>query len=131
MVVFNFVFVMSKLEFDSNSSAFTYDGERHLYDSAVIVLNGHTYHLVVDVTTKVFIPCNRCALKPLCIHDGPAGLIERLCRECTPKKAGYWVEDRYPVQYTLEEICKKQNYEGYHSQYSCRTYDKPFYDKFE
>ena len=122
---------MSQLEFDSNSSAFTYDGERHLLDSAVIVLNGHTYHLVVDVKTKVFNPCNRCALNSLCVKEGDACILMRLCKECTPKGAGYWVEDRYPIQNTLEKICYSQNTRERDFMYACRGFDKPMFDCFE
>lgn len=122
---------MIKLEFESNGSALRYGGERHLYDTPIIVLNGHTYHLVVDINRSIFNPCKRCALEPLCIHEQPAGIIERMCRDCTPEGVGYFVEDRYPTQYTLEEICKKQNYEGYDNQFACRTFDKPYFEEFE
>lgn len=122
---------MDKLEFDINWTGIRFGSERHLYDSPVIVLNGHTFHLVVDYKRSIYNPCKRCALEPLCIHEQPAGIIERCCRECTPDGVGYWVADRYPVQYTLEDICKKQNYEDYYSQYACKTFDKPFFEQFE
>lgn len=121
---------MSMLEFNSNWSAFRYEGERHLQDSAVIVLNGHTYHLVVDINRTIYNPCKRCALESLCIHEQPAGIIERLCRECTPEEAGYWVEDRYPLQYTLEKICYNQSPCSHGLEYACRTFDKPMFVGF-
>ena len=122
---------MSKLEFVSNASSLLYGGERHLLDSAVIVLNGHTYHLVVDITKTIYNPCKRCALEPLCTHEGKESIIERLCKECTPNGAGYWVEDRYPIQYTLEKICENQNYPGYDLEYHCYSFDRPMFVKFD
>lgn len=122
---------MNKLEFVSNGSAIIRGSERHLLDTPVIVLNGHTYHLVVDINRSIYNPCKRCALEPLCIHEQPAGIIERACRECTPEGVGYWVEDRYPVQYTLEKICENQNYPGYDLQYSCRAFDRPIFTHFD
>lgn len=131
MVHFRSVFVMPKLEFNSNWSALRYEGERHLHDSAVIVLNGHTYHMVVDINRKIYNPCKRCALEPLCIHEQPAGIIERLCRECTPKEAGYWVEDRYPMQYTLQRICENQLPIYENVAFPCKEFDKPLFTHFD
>lgn len=121
---------MNKLEFESNASALRYGGERHLIDSAVIVLNGHTYHLVVDINNTIYYPCKRCALEPLCTHGGKENIVERLCKECTPNGAGYWVEDRYPMQYTLERICENQLSLNESVAYPCREFDKPFFTHF-
>ena len=122
---------MIKLEFKSNASSLLYGGERHLLDTPVIVLNGHTYHLVVDINRSIFNPCKRCALEPLCIHEQPAGIIERMCRDCTPEGVGYFVEDRYPIQYTLEKICENQNYPGNDLEYHCYSFDRPMFEEFE
>lgn len=122
---------MNNLEFESNASALRLSGERHLLDSAVIVLNGHTYHLIVDIDPKANSVCKRCALMNLCQQDGGKDMMQRLCKECTPQGAGYWVEDRYPVQYTLEKICENQNYPGYNLPYPCRAFDRPMFTHFD
>lgn len=121
---------MSKLEFDINWTGIRYGSERHLLDSPVIVLNGHTFHLIVDSYPRVNNVCKRCALQNLCIREEKEGLLKRLCNECTPNGAGYWVEDRYPITYTLEKICENQNYPGYDLPYPCRAFDRPMFDHF-
>lgn len=122
---------MNNLEFESNGSALLRSGERHLIDSAVIVLNGHTYHLVVDITPIANEVCKRCALKNLCVKGSSEDILQRLCKECTPQGAGYWVENRYPMQYTLERICENQLPLYKSVSYPCRDFDRPIFISFD
>lgn len=122
---------MSQLEFESNVTALRYGGERHLADSAVIVLNGHTYHLMVNIDPLFNEVCYRCDLYFLCPRDSGLNLLERLCKECTPKGVGFWVEDRYPIQTTLEEVCNSQSLYNYNGQLACRKWDKPMFTDFD
>lgn len=121
---------MSKLELDINWTGIRYGSERHIPDSPVLVLNGHAYHLIVDCYRDVNDVCKRCALEHICFEDVNTSLLRKLCTNCTPEGAGYWVEDRYPVDLTIADICLYQNPTEIDIEHACRVFDRPMFDHF-